>query len=78
MMPGLDLMELGIGIYYKDCHGVNIENHLVFLGALNGMDREDTKAIMEAVKKPLERKLMMDDPVNYLSFMHGQSWPTLW
>ena len=70
-MPGLDLMELGIGIYYKDCHGVNIENHLVFLGALNGMDRDDTKAIMEAAMKPLGRTLMMEDPENYPYFMHG-------
>ena len=70
-----DLMELGIGIYYKECQSVNTESRLLFLGAPNGMDREETKAIMEAVMKPLELRLMTEDPENYPAFMHGQSWP---
>ena len=70
-----DLMELGLGIYYKDCQSVNTESRLLFLGAPNGMDREETKAIMEAVMKPLELRLMTEDPETYPTFMHGQSWP---
>ena len=68
-----NLMELGIGLYYKDYQSVNTESRLMFLGAQNGMDREGIRTTMEAIMKPLERKLMMEDPENYPSFMHGKS-----
>ena len=51
------------------------ENRLMFLGAPNGMYKEETKAIMEAILEPLEQKLMIKDPENYPSFLHGQTWP---
>ena len=64
-----------VSIFFKACQHLDTTQRLVFLGAPRNWNPEDAKERMESVMRPLEIKLMEEDPEEWPAFMHKQSWP---
>ena len=71
-MAGGDLRSMGCTLFYKGCQEVSTETEKVFLGIPNTIECEVVEKIMVEELTILEKKLMIEDPVNFPHFRHNK------
>ena len=71
-MAGGYLRSMGCTLFYKGCQEVATETEKVFLGIPNTIECEVIEKIMVKELTRLEKKLMIEDPVNFPHFCHNK------